>query len=84
MPDLDREPWSGRRKQLLRRASLTVRLAGELQRQLRPLLGARIERRYAQVVVAALADHEAQPPLEIPGAEAVGAPETPPGHNVAL
>ena len=53
-------------QRLLRRASLVVRLAGELQRKLRPSLVERVGRRYAQVVAKELAHHEAQPSLAAP------------------
>ena len=64
--DLDREAWAGRMQRLLRRAHLVVRLAEELQRELRPSLLERIERCYEQVVAEALAYQEAQRTLAAP------------------
>ena len=71
-------------QQLLRRANLTVRLAGELKRELRPSLVALLERRYAQVVAEALAYHEAQPPLVARQPKRRGPKKRRPGHNLAL
>ena len=71
-------------QRLLWRANLAVRLAGELQRELRPALLALIERRYAQGVAEALAYHEAQPPLVAPQPKRRGPKKRRPGHNLAL
>ena len=69
---------------LLRQANLAVRLAGVLQRKLRPSRVERIERRYAQVVAAALAYREAQPPLEGPRPKRQGPMKCRLGHRLAL
>ena len=65
-------------------ANLAVRLARKLQRELRPSLVERIERRYAQVVVDALANHEAQLPLAAPQPKRRGRQKHGPMHNLAL
>ena len=69
---------------LLRQANLAVRLAGVLQRKLRLSRVERIERRYAQVVAAALAYREAQPPLESPRPKRQGHLKCRLGHSLAL
>ncbi len=75
--DHDGEAWAGRLQRLLRRALRATELA---QGPVRVRLVARIQRRYDQIVAAALAGHEAQPPLPRPGR---GRPRRRPAHNLA-
>ncbi len=75
--DHDGEAWAGRLQRLLRRALRATELA---QGPVRVRLVARIQRRYDQIGAAALAGHEAQPPLPRPGR---GRPRRRPAHNLA-
>ena len=69
--------WAGRLQRLLRRALRATELA---QGPVPVRLVARIQRRYDQIVAAAVAWHEAQPPLPQLGR---GRPRRPPAHNLA-
>ena len=84
--EIEKEHWALKMQRLLRRACHAANLARKRGRPPKPRLIARIKRRFEAIVTAAIAFHEAQPPLAPPPGprKRRGRPKRRPGHNLAL
>ena len=82
--DIEGEGWALQMQRLLRRANRVCRLAQHKAIVVSARLVASIERRYDNIIAAALAFHESQAPLSPPKPGKKGRRKRRIGHNLAL
>jgi transposase len=82
--EIEKEPWAKDMARILRMACHAANLARRGDMAVRPWFLAVFTSRYRRIVAEALAFHEAQPPLELPGRKKRGRPKRRTGHNLAI
>jgi transposase len=82
--EIEKEPWAKDMARLLRMACHAANLARRREVAVRPWFLSVFIVRYRHIVADALAFHEAQTPLDLPGRKKRGRLKRRPGHNLAI